>query len=657
MAKKYLKDSLSSFKEQIPVNHDLKIKLRKSLGDKKHPVWLMRYAALVSAAALICLALFTNLLAPIKKVNAAALKIANQISFVELGAGSSLGVAEYKGTIYMPVSGKGLFAYDKNGFYQLYDKEVNSVSVSGDGTKLILATPNGLSLYNLKTKKVGEILKGTDLVYYKDPSWSPDSKSIIYTKEVIESGETHGFKVVESGIYKFNMVSSQISKLADGNSPSFVLNTNTIVYEKENKIMLKNLKEGTETAIDNGRFPSVSPDGNYVAYVKTSRTEKKVSDSIIISTSLDNVWIADINLNSKKQVTTNIPYHFIDENDWLKNLKPDTVPQHLEYNGKFSYYDPAWSSDSKSLFTLKNYNTSENSGNIRLMRIDFTNDKLSPDDTVEKFLQALVVRDEDYAKSLMITPPPILTLSNPHPVGYNILNSGIVEGKYYVDAEIYSAYTAQPDYSIKKSRFYLSPSENGYIINRVEDKNGIEVISEDNNAIVLIKDENKITLFKESDIPAAFLPSGKHRLASLAYNQKTDTLVFSIQAMQDKNQTASVNILSYTLSSKQFKLIDHIETINNKLNIGISNLIVDPQGRYVAVDLFSDDDNTFKGYTYIYNLMDNAKTELSSVFNHSDYETISTSYWEETTLIFKIGSNNQTMSFIYNPENTQINSF
>lgn len=130
------------------------------------------------------------------------------------------------------------------------------------------------------------------------------------------------------------------------------------------------MQDGSEKVVDEGRFPSVSPDGEYVAYVKMERKVRELAKNASVGESVSNVWIVDVNLATKKQVTTNFPSRFIDEKKWVKGLKLSSVPQVLEFSGMYDYYDPVWVSDSQSLFVLKNRNVE--GGPMRLMRIDFT---------------------------------------------------------------------------------------------------------------------------------------------------------------------------------------------------------------------------------------------------------------------------------------------
>jgi hypothetical protein len=666
MDEKLLTKQFEELKHQLPVNEDLRRELRRSFGTKnirrRRPGWRPAAFAAAAVAAVACLVLLVYMIMPDnlhEKVNAAALKISNQISFVEIGS-VDLGVAEHNGTIYFPIAGKGLFAYDRQGFHKIYE-QAGFVRVSPDGRQLVLAAGGNLKIYDLANGKVQELLKGDDrCTFYEEPSWSPDSKRFVFVKKIIEPRQTHGFTVKESGIYEIDLQSRQISsKLADGSYPSYVHGTAALVLEKDNQIIYKDLKDGSEQVIDTGRFPSVSPDGNYVAYVKLEQASREIAANATVVESVSNVWIADVNLASKKRVTTNYLYRYIDEKEWLEGLgEVGNVPQALEFSGIYDYYDPVWSSDAQSLYVVKNRNLE---GAARLMRIDFSTGKLTAADTVKRYAQALVLRDDDFANRLMKNPPPIFTISNPHFVGYRIGAAGKENGQDYVEAEIQLAYTAQPDYYIKKCRYYLAPSDNGYAIERIENLSSTDVFSRDGQAVVLRRGrgEKETVLFQAGDLPAKYLPAGKYRLASLAYHEETTTLIFTIQVLQDQalGQKASVKILSYNVSTGQFQLLDEIDTVAGKSNIGVSNLIMDAQGEYVAVDLYSDDDPAYKSYLVVYNTRDSKKVHLNALFRDTALETVHSGFWDESELVLNLTSSGQILGYIYNPAKEELTGF
>jgi len=652
MDKNLIEEQMHTLKDHIKVNNDLKLELRASFSKKRTNKWKLLLVPTV--AAVICLVFISYWASPkvnVSYVNAAALKILNQVSFVDIG-GANGDVAEYNGTVYSAVFGQGIYAYDSDGCREIYKGEANAISISPDGKKLAFSDGN-LNIFDIETSKKNVLLKGDDFTYYEQPSWSSDSKHIIYVKKVIQQPETHGFEEKESSICSINLESMDVSKLADGNSPSYADEKQIIVFERDGNIIRKNIEDGVEKIIDIGRFPSVSPDGEYVAYVKTLKNEKIISSKLSTEENIDNVWIADVNFETKKQLTTNFVDSEKADGDEITENNSD-LPMSIYKTGLFSYYNPKWSSDSKSIYVLKNNNKS---GNMKLMRISFTDKELTKKDTVVNFIQALISREDDYAKSLMENPPDILTVSNPRVVGYKILGNGVENGRDYVEAEIYWAYTAQPDFQMLKQKFYLSPLNSGYIIDEVKSGEGFAVgLSKDAQSVIMHREEKEQVLFNVKDIPAIYLTEENYRIASLAFNEERSTIVFTIQVLQEGAQKSSVKVFSYDINSMEFKFIDQVKNIAGKENVAIESLIIDPTGSYAALKLFSEDEG-FKTSVFVYDLKNNKKVDIGSLLKDVDISTIHSKFWDRNHLVLELVSKEQTMSYLYNPENGKLKTF
>ncbi|HYK72837.1 MAG TPA: hypothetical protein VEV44_06865, partial [Pseudoneobacillus sp.] len=429
MDERQIEQSINKLKDSIPINIELKKKLRKEFLKKKWRFSWPKWGALVAAAILLIGVLTYQGPTGMTGVAAEKLQVQNQISFVDIGSGSPLGVSEYKETVYIPIFGKGLFVYDSKGFHQLLDQDISDAKINASGTMLVLGTGGALGIYDVEQGHYKELLKGDGtLVFYEQPSWKNET-TILFVKKVMEQSQGHGFTVKESSIYEMNIENLQQKKLGDGASPSYV--NGKIVYERDSRIVIKDVKSGKKTVIDEGRFPSVSPNGKYISYVKTETSRRELQSNAFVEESVDQIWNADIDGKTNRVVTANTPNYYISEQDWLGQLKPSNVPQVLTITGMYSYYNPVWSSDSKSVYVLKNQNIE--GAKMRIMRIDLSEDALSEKEVVKAFNQATISRDLDFARSLLKNHQEFIIPSNPHPVSYSIVKSGTENGRKYVD--------------------------------------------------------------------------------------------------------------------------------------------------------------------------------------------------------------------------------
>lgn len=637
-------------KYELPVNHTLKHKLRKSF---KTPGMNILLKSMI-AVAMIAIIISIGLMVPSGNniVNAASIRIVNHTSLINLGSGDNLGISEWKGTLYVPIIGKGLFAYNQNGFQKIHDQEANYVRVSSDGKQIVYSTGGTVSILDIASGDAKELLKSDESagVYYEEPSWSYDQKKIIYVKRVIESNATHGFTVKESGIFELDLETTSSKKLSDGSYPSYINHSDFILYEDQGKVIKKNLQTKTEEIIDNGRFPSAAPDGNLVAYVKPQEEQLKqfTGKNAAIKATLDDIWIANTEDSTiKKKLTSNYPYYFTDEEEWLENLQPSDIPQELSLSGAYSYYDPVWSSDSKSLYALKNSNINAGNG-MSLICIDLSKDRLSAEDTVKNYIQALIMRDEDYAKGLLAPSMDMpQTLSNPHQVGYSILSTGKENGKDFVEAEIYWQYTASSYFEIEQVKIYLIPSSEGFLIDSIVNLSKTTVYEKEGT--IFINDGAQKEVLRMSEIPMEFTSPGySQKVASLVYDEDKQVLVMGVLTFNDMGDSTSLKLMRYNMPTKSFELIDNLQVTQG--SIGISSLTMDSGNKYLTADLFYQDQANIRTSTLVYNLETLQKTELNALFKNTVIDVIHSSYWSGEKLVFNVTGNDQTMSFLLKPE-------
>ncbi|WP_282939089.1 hypothetical protein [Paenibacillus sp. RC67] len=652
-----IEQSLRTLKDRIPVNEELKQRLKQELVKPRKRFALRKWGIFAAAAALLIGVGVFTLQGPtgIHSVSAQSLQVQNQISFVDIGSGSPLDFSEYKDTIYIPIAGKGLFAYDSQGFHQLLKREVSSAKINSNGKQLIIAADGSLAVYDLSSKQYREVLRSQNDTYYEQPSWK-DDHTILYVKRVTEPAGDHGFTFKESGIYELNLTNLQSKKLGEGSAPSYANKENAIVFEKrvgdEPQIVRKELKGGEETVIDNGRFPSVSPGGEYIAYVKTEENNRELKPGASVQERVDQVWIADLNGQTKRSITYNTPSKLVSEQEWLNNLEPVDVPQMLVHSGLFSYYNPVWSTKSDSLYVLKDRNN-EGQG-MSVMRIDLSSKSLQTEEVVRAFNQAAILRDDLFLRSLLAGNQKWVTTSNPQQVSFSIIGSGTEDNKPYVDVEQNRAYTANPDYSVGYTRYYLIPSNKGYLIDHMDNMpGGIDtLVGEQRDGTIAIEGTNtkQETLFSNASIPEKLRPAGKFRIASLAYLTKQKQVVFTLQALQDpsQHQRSSVKVIKYDLGSKSFEEIADIQAIAGWSNVAVESLIVSPDGRYAALDLLSDDESSAGSHVLLLDMVKKASIPLEERIVDTAIEGTHTYYWEGSKLHFMLSSSGQKLHYVWN---------
>lgn len=337
----------------------------------------------------------------------------------------------------------------------------------------------------------------------------------------------------------------------------FIEDDNMQVFERDGKIIT--LKNDKEQIIDNGTEPSVSKDGLYIAYVKEVNGVK-------------DVWISDMNGETKKKVTTN--------------------------PALYNYMSPEWSSVDRGLFVMKQRNQDE-SGQFQIMKVDLGEKALNAEQTVSQFLQALIVRDDDYAKSFMEHAPEILTISNPHQTGYRILSADEKDGSATVKAEVTWSYTANAYSMISTYEFKLASNENGYTITQVTELNNKELTLDASTGKVKLNGDE--ILFSFSDVPTDNIQSSNYRISSFVLNQEGNQVIFTIQEMQDGTHQAAVDLFTFDLTNKTFTFLDKVKLAEVEKSIGISEMSLDESGKYLALDVFLDEP-PFSPYMLVYDL-------------------------------------------------------
>jgi hypothetical protein len=561
---------LYQLRDEIKVDETLKRNLRQSFEKKRMPLW--RKIGMYSVAAAIILFSFLLVDLKPKPVDANALKITNSLSFYNLGSGKITAMTDHNGTLYLSLDKKGVFIYSANGLKKISDEATDNLSIDANGENLLYSANGSVVSLDLKTNQKKVELNSTSAIHYDHPVWK-DNQTIFVTKD---SG-------IKQEIIEWNLQTNNEKVVTNGKNPAYLEQTQLLVFERNGKILMKE-KDGSEKIADTGTEPDVSKDGHYLAYVKESN-------------GIDDVWVKDIDLKTNRKVTTNLD------------------------SNSYHYFSPVWSSTDRGLYVLKQRNEYP----AQITKIDLGEKELDAKQTVSRFLQAIIVRDDDYAKTMMKTPPEILTISNPHQTGYQIIDIGKEKnGVVHVQAEVTWSYTANPYYKISTCDFELMHGKNGYIISQVTEIKSKEIKPEINtNTVQLIEGDKKETLFSLSDIPRKMLKDSHIRLSSLALNPNENKILFTVQEMQDDSNQAAVNLISYDIKNKLFTFIDRIEAIDGHKNIGVSGMSVSGSGDYAALDLFLDE-APYTAHVYVYNLQQEEQMK--------QFKQTHTYFWQDNLL-------------------------
>lgn len=619
MNEKDVEELLTRYKQQeLAVDEAFKKRLRKSFEQKKkRPYWFRQFSLLGMVASLLVV-IYAYFDAGVSHVAASSLKIWDQQPLAQVSSGEITSLAERNDTLYLSLKEKGIFAYTEHSFSKVVEEKADSFQWNPSGHVVLFASDGTIGTYDTRSAIKQIVRQGEQgNAVYSNPSWAGENV-ILYDKR--EGNQ------LESQIVRLDLSTMKETTLGSGRKPSYVPDAEAVLFERDGKIILKDLHGQQERIIDAGFDPAVSSDGGYIAYVKAEQ-------------SIENVWISDVRKGTKKKISSN-----------LENANPEVQLEIGEAVYHFSH--PVWSADSSQVYVLKHR---KGGGGTQLTRIDLTKTSLTAKETVTRYLRALMSREEDFAKSLLVHPPAeYVTFSNPRVTGYRVFGEGTDNGRPYVDAEAYWSYTANPYYQIVSSRYYLTPGENGYAISDIVENGSTEVIArDDEEQVKLLADGTETILFGKKEIPAELLePTGKFRIASLAYDKPTQQLYVTLQYMREENSasSSSVTLLRYDVAAKKFSLLDQIREVDGKKGVGVSNVTVDPSGPFVSVDLYQDSPDASTALTYVYNLQTMKKVDLRETISTTESTHTYAQYWDSGRATFQAESNGLLLQFDYAPK-------
>jgi hypothetical protein len=347
-------------------------------------------------------------------------------------------------------------------------------------------------------------------------------------------------------------------------------------------------------------------------------------------TDLSDVYICSVNnFADGRKLTANYPFRHTDEEEWVKGLNPSAGKQTLVYSGMYDFYNPVWGTDSSTLYVLKGGN-SENKP-MRITRIDLSPRTLAAEDTVARWFEAYINRDDDFARSLMKHPPEILTISNPHPVAYSITGSGEKNGQTYVDAWETVAYNADSYYVLGQTRFYLVKDKEGYKIERtVGGEGGVQLLGREDG--IYIREgadaQEKMLLPVKGITP----PGGNNmrRLSSLAYSPEKRLLLYTIQ------ERVSFTVHAYDLNQNK-------DVFTQKISDGesaVMDISFDGSQRYATIRYYGDSRLGLK----LYNVQEKGFVKAPFLDNAMN------AFWADDRLLVEKEGAGGTIRWLYSPE-------
>ncbi|GEM_PF-4885785 len=636
--------TMERLKEQLPVNEELKRKLHAALLRKRRQGRIWRGAlAGITAAALLLGSFVVKPWEREAHVLAASLHIASQFTLSQqLGKENSVAAAEFGDFRYYAVEEDGIYAQHNNGLELLVPGGAEAVAVSPDGGKLAYTRSGDVYVYDIKRDQNRLLHKSEGAEKYLSPVWSPSGERIAVVKLTVderEPGSGQGKeeqadelnqpeiegKSVAGDIMEVEVKDGKTHFIGVGTSPTYVSGQRTLVFEREGAIMSINLKTKEERKLAEGRYPSVSPDGNYVAFV-VNRGNPAMED----------LWIADIDLQTRKRLIENQP-----ADAWDRNTGEIIEGKQ---QALFTLEQPVWSWNGSSLLVYKTFHTNEVHRN--LVRLEVTDQEPTPEDIVAGSIEALIYRDEEYAHSFFSYDPGYLKGTSPRQVGYSIIASGEKDGVRYVDAETYLSYF-DPYMAIQKTRYFLSEGEMGYRIDDMLDLSYTELSVWGDGiyrSIDGVREEEP--LLKSSELPKAD-GWGNNGLDSLYYRESDKTLWLTLK--REKEGQSALSLISYDFTKKQWTEWSSYENARSHM------LLVDDDGGHVSMDLtmyenadFNDGEEAdSRAEVVVYDVSKRQDTLLSKGIEGIPPDDVNTRFWKNGVLVYyaEVGGRDVFLSY------------
>ena len=368
--------------------------------------------------------------------------------------------------------------------------------------------------------------------------------------------------------------------LKEAKKPSIkIKSTKFTFYEEQGTIYKENGKTHKKEMVDQGHSPSMSASGDYITYIKEVN-------------GLDQIWVADSNLKTKQQLTTN-----------LLQKETDTP--------LFQYRTPVWG-EGNTIYFVKERMINTEIVESSIMKMELGTETLTSRETVAHFMQALIMRDDDYAKSLMESPPEILTVSIPSVTGYKIIS---VDANRVL-AEITFSDSHLPYSSTNFYEFKLNKEDGRYKIEDISEMKALVISSNDLKILQLMQDGVTKDLLSIEQLNNEHIKSADYRLSSTSYDLEKKIIYFGVQEMEVEDY--SISLWAYDIQRNKIEFLQRV----NQSKVIVERIVQSPNGKYLAANLFSEVSG--QSFVYVVDLVQQSSYQIDNA---------SIQYWDGETLM------------------------
>lgn len=459
---------LYDFGDGLPVNTVLKVQLRERLtAPWKHVRW---WTLALTAGAVTAMLVFLNIEVASKTpaLEARDLDLVGQTTIQQIANGPVAYVGETeRGPVFLvPATGIELYKTDGKTVVLASAKQLMAGSSSAETVQNACLSQDGKTVaYELDQN-----------IYMLDTASGERRLVLASSTDMTVSWDRPAF--VGSGMLVATRVTSSVEN-------------GKLAIDNFGGIVLVNLKDGAQTVLaEHGGLPSATRDGKTVVFTQLDDVQPVVQVAL------------------EERVTR----RYGQQGDHSAVISPDgryivflTKSQELAVTdaGSFStrrilgqgdFYDLRWSRDSRSIYLLK-FAHIEGWSAMYLEKLEFgKSDVSSAQDAVRKYLEALILHEDDIMRTVWKQVPFEGPLSGPgaQPVGYTIGTVRQENGKTLVSAQETYAYAMNPWGIIQDTIFTVVQQDGRYLIETVSDGPRLFMVltGRDNQITVAKPDEN-----------------------------------------------------------------------------------------------------------------------------------------------------------------------